>query len=134
MASSAITPDDPLNDYFSNQHTASSSQATSPHPPHNPAPSYPAETPVMGNASSSAFPPVYSPTIQPYHPAPGSDRNPVEIVLDSDNLVLRGQGGEMDSAYLSGAVVLRLPENMNVKDVQLHLTAKAKVQFTDGSK
>lgn len=89
----------------------------------------------MGTATSNAFPPVYSPTIQPYHPTPGgSDRNPVEIVLDSDNLVLRGQGGEMDSAYLSGAVVLRLPENMNVKDVQLHLTAKAKVQFTDGSK
>lgn len=140
LASSAITPDDPLNDYFAGQHTASSSQATSPRlAAHSQAPAYAAEPPTptpasMGSAASSGFAPVYSPTIQPYHPAPGAERNPLEIALDTDNLVLRGQGGEMNSAYLSGCVVLRLPESINVKDVQLHLTAKAKVQFSDGSK
>lgn len=133
LASSAITPDDPLNDYFAGQHTAPSSQATSPRL----LPSYPNDVPTpstMGNAMTNGFAPVYSPTIQPMHPTAGSDRNVVEIMLDSDNLVLRGQGGEMNPAYLSGCVVVRLTESMNVKDVQLHLTAKAKVQFTDGSK
>lgn len=147
LASSAIAPDDPLNDYFAGQHAASSSQATSPRPPPHPTaavPSYASangsafETPTpvtMGLAPSSGFAPIYSPTIQPYHSAAaGAERNPVEIALDSDNLILRGQGGEMNSAYLSGCVVLRLPEGINVKDVQLHLTAKAKVQFSDGSK
>lgn len=57
----------------------------------------------------------------------------VEIVLDSDKLVLRGQGGDMNPAYLSGHIVLNLPEATNIKEITMQLTGKAKVQFSEGS-
>lgn len=59
---------------------------------------------------------------------------PVEIVLDNDHLVLRGQGGDMNPAYLSGHVSIWLVEPMNIKDITLNLSGKAKVHYSDGSK
>lgn len=63
-----------------------------------------------------------------------SPANPLEIVLDSDHLVLRGQGGEMNSAYLTGYVSLWLDQPTNIKDITMNLSGKAKVQFSDSSK
>ena len=53
------------------------------------------------------------------------------IVLDSDQLIMHGQGADMNPAYLSGNVEMSLPESMNLKDVTMQLTCKAKIQFTD---
>lgn len=55
----------------------------------------------------------------------------LEIVLDSDKLVMRGAGGDMNPAYLSGRVELDLSEKTNVKEIIMNLTGKAKVQFAD---
>lgn len=63
----------------------------------------------------------------------GSSGHTLEIVLDSDQLVLRGQGGDMNPAYLSGRVELNLLEATNIKEIMMSLTGKAKVQFSDGS-
>lgn len=60
--------------------------------------------------------------------------HPLEIFLDSDALVLRGQGGDMAPAYLSGYVSLWLAESTNIKDISMQLTGKAKVHFQDASK
>lgn len=56
---------------------------------------------------------------------------PVEIILDSENLVLRGMGQEMNPAYLSGRVELNLHEDTNIKEVNLMLVGKAKVQWNE---
>ncbi len=57
---------------------------------------------------------------------------PVEIILDSDHLVMRGQGGDMNPAYLSGRVDLNLHEPANIKEISMSLTGKAKVGYTEG--
>ncbi|TXT04419.1 uncharacterized protein COLE_07238 [Cutaneotrichosporon oleaginosum] len=62
------------------------------------------------------------------HVHPHSSANPLEIKLDSDHLVLRGQGSDMAPAYLSGYVSLWLAESTNIKDITMSLTGKAKVQ------
>ena len=60
-----------------------------------------------------------------------SNVSPVEIILDSDHLVMRGQGGDMNPAYLSGRVDLTLQESANIKGISMNLTGKAKVQFSE---
>lgn len=100
-----------LNDYFSVQ----------------PSPAYDASAPTSpstwgGPATASAL-----------STPGGSSGHTLEIVLDSDQLVLRGQGGDMNPAYLSGRVELNLLEATNIKEIMMSLTAKAKVQFSDGS-
>lgn len=65
-------------------------------------------------------------------PAPGM-QGPVEISLDSDNLTLRGYGSEFNSAYLSGRVELFLAESTNIKEINMTLAGKARVQFHDNS-
>ncbi|WWC66430.1 uncharacterized protein I206_100332 [Kwoniella pini CBS 10737] len=57
----------------------------------------------------------------------------IEIILDSEHLVMRGAGGDMNPAYLSGRVELDLPTSINLKELTMHMTGKAKVQFSDGS-
>jgi hypothetical protein len=57
--------------------------------------------------------------------------HPVEIQLDADHLVMRGQGGDMNPAYLSGRVELELGESTNIREINMTLVGKAKVQFTD---
>jgi hypothetical protein len=57
--------------------------------------------------------------------------SPVEIILDNDNLVFRGQGGDMNPAYLSGRLELNLQESTNIKEINMVLTCKAKVHFSD---
>ncbi|ORX40565.1 hypothetical protein BD324DRAFT_606453 [Kockovaella imperatae] len=55
----------------------------------------------------------------------------LDIVLDNDQLVMRGQGSDMNPTYLTGNVELNLSSSMNLKDITMQLTCKAKVQFTD---
>jgi hypothetical protein len=74
----------------------------------------------FGSSSASS---VYGP--QQHHP--------VEIVLDADHLVMRGQGGDMNPAYLSGRLELELSESTNIREINMTLVGKAKVQFTDFS-
>lgn len=57
----------------------------------------------------------------------------LEIVLDSQDVILRGAGGDTNPANLSGRVVLHLAESTNVKEITLVLTGKAKVGFSDGT-
>ncbi|WVQ85465.1 hypothetical protein IAT38_007630 [Cryptococcus sp. DSM 104549] len=57
----------------------------------------------------------------------------VTIYLDSDQLVMRGQGGDMNPAYLSGRLELDLVEPTNIKEITMTMTGKAKVQFADGA-
>lgn len=68
-----------------------------------------------------------------YYPQSGSQYIPLEIILDNDQLVLRGAGGDSNPAYLSGIVVLTLTESTNIKELTLELRGKAKVQFNEGS-
>ena len=80
---------------------------------------------LMATANGSAAPPQ-QPT--------ASASNPFEIFLESDNLVLRGQGGDMAPAMLSGYVSLYLAESTNIKDITMTLTGKAKVHFQDATR
>jgi len=64
---------------------------------------------------------------------PGGMHGPVDIVLDSDHLVLRGYGSEFNSAYLSGRVELFLTESTNIKEINMTLVGKARVQFHDST-
>lgn len=75
--------------------------------------------------SLGTSPPVFNDMFG-YHVAP------VEIILDSDHLVMRGQGGDMNPAYLSGRVDLNLHEPANIKEISMSLTGKAKVGYTEG--
>jgi hypothetical protein len=58
---------------------------------------------------------------------------PLEIHLDNDLVVLRGAGGDVNPALLSGQVVLNLTESTNIKELTLKLEGKAKVAFFDAS-
>lgn len=133
----AFGTDDPLNDYFSA-------------PNGNGAVAVPAGTrPSLAHAGSSAFSyvsdgvastphtPVGSYSASNYasslHNGSSATHQPLEIVLDSDNLVLRGQGGDLNPAYLSGHLSLWLNESTNVKDITMNLTGKAKVHYTEAS-
>jgi hypothetical protein len=58
---------------------------------------------------------------------------PLEIQLDNDHLVLRGQGGETNPALLTGQLVLNLSESTNIRELSMRLEGKAKVAFVDTS-
>jgi hypothetical protein len=94
-----------LDDYFAS-HSVSSSTAATPATPYND---------MWGGAQT-----------------PGV-HGPVDIVLDSDHLVLRGYGSEFNSAYLSGRVELFLSESTNIKEINMTLVGKARVQFHDST-
>lgn len=122
--------DDPLSEYFADGSTAGSSRQLN---------SYTASTAsslLSPNASTEATP-VPSMSGLPHVPDSAhsaSPHTPLEIFLDSDDLMLRGQGGDMNPAYLSGYVSLWLAESTNLKDITMQLTGKAKVHFQDASK
>jgi hypothetical protein len=56
---------------------------------------------------------------------------PLDIVLDSEHLVMRGQGGDTSPAYLSGRIELNLHESTNIREITMTLQGKAKVSFTE---
>lgn len=51
----------------------------------------------------------------------------IEIIVDSDTLVLRGTGADVSPALLSGRVVLHLAESTPVKQITLQFRGKAKL-------
>ncbi|WVQ62262.1 uncharacterized protein L199_000401 [Kwoniella botswanensis] len=109
---------DPLSDYFSGSYGSHSGLDT----------------------PSSASGPAWGGLITPSSSTPGlitpggtSHAPHIEIILDSDHLVMRGAGGDMNPAYLSGRVELDLPHAINLKELTMHMTGKAKVQFSDSS-
>ena len=51
----------------------------------------------------------------------------LEIQLSSDTAILRGTGAETETAYLTGSVVLHLPDATAIKGVELRLLATARV-------
>jgi hypothetical protein len=58
---------------------------------------------------------------------------PLEIHLDSDLIILRGAGGDVNPALMSGQVILNLTESTNIKELTLKLEGKAKVAFFDAA-
>ncbi|KAG8697114.1 hypothetical protein FRC11_000253 [Ceratobasidium sp. 423] len=76
------------------------------------------------------------PTAVPPSPyeAPGSHSPaPLEIILPSDELVFRGVGQDVESALLSGHLVLNLTEATNIREITLQLTGKVRIQVHDSS-
>lgn len=58
---------------------------------------------------------------------------PLEILLESDHLIMRGAGSDYNPTLMSGEVVLHLTESTNIKQLDLRLEGKAKVAFVEGS-
>jgi hypothetical protein len=49
------------------------------------------------------------------------------IVVNSDQIILRGSGGHVEPAVLSGHVVLQLVEPTSIKEITLHFRGKARM-------
>ncbi|KAG9125048.1 hypothetical protein FRC07_009191 [Ceratobasidium sp. 392] len=58
---------------------------------------------------------------------------PLEIVLANDDIVFRGVGQDVESALLSGHVVLNLSEATNIREITLQLTGKIRIQLPEGT-
>ncbi|KAH9058789.1 hypothetical protein EDB87DRAFT_1563750 [Lactarius vividus] len=63
----------------------------------------------------------------PRHADPALKHPSIEIIIDSDTLILRGTGAEVSPALLSGRVVLHLAESTPVKQITLQFRGKAKL-------
>ena len=81
--------------------------------------------------SADEWPPsgASTPAYGSYTGSPEMGLNPLDINLDSDSLVIRGQGGDMNPAYLSGNIELNLSESTNIKEIAMSLQGKAKVHL-----
>lgn len=56
------------------------------------------------------------------------DKHPsIEIIVDSDPLILRGTGADVSPALLSGRIVLHLAESTPVKQITLQFRGKARL-------
>lgn len=51
----------------------------------------------------------------------------LDIVVNSEQLILRGTGSEVEPVLLSGHVVLQLCEPTSIKEITLHFRGKAKM-------
>lgn len=51
----------------------------------------------------------------------------LDIVVNSEQLILRGTGNEVEPVLLSGHVVLQLCEPTSIKEITLHFRGKAKI-------
>ncbi|CAE6448465.1 unnamed protein product [Rhizoctonia solani] len=69
----------------------------------------------------------------PYEPSCSHSPAPLEIVLPSDEIVFRGVGQDVESALLSGHLVLNLTEATNIREITLQLTGKVRIQVHDSS-
>ena len=98
-------------------------------------------TTATSSVNSSYFPVSRSHSMAPSISSAGADRHsyaghhhaPLEVHLDNDLVVLRGAGGDVNPALLTGQVVLNLTESTNIKELTLKLEGKAKVAFFDAS-
>lgn len=64
-------------------------------------------------------------------PTTGHSVVPLEIVLPSDQVVFRGVGQDVESALLSGHIILNLTEATNIREITLQLTGKVKIQLPE---
>ncbi|PFH53703.1 hypothetical protein AMATHDRAFT_938 [Amanita thiersii Skay4041] len=56
------------------------------------------------------------------------DKGPhIDVILESDSIFLRGTGVDVDPAYLTGQVVLTLPESTSLKEITLQFRGKARL-------
>ncbi|KAJ9124471.1 hypothetical protein QFC24_003262 [Naganishia onofrii] len=98
-------------------------------------------TTVASSIGSSYFPSARGAAMTPSLSSSGADRYPhgnhhhapLEIHLDSDLIILRGAGGDVNPALMSGQVILNLTESTNIKELTLKLEGKAKVAFFDAA-
>ncbi|KAG8747793.1 hypothetical protein FRC10_011238 [Ceratobasidium sp. 414] len=118
-----------------------SSPGPAPIPPLDTLPSY-EHSPVpqlnLADEVSHAFEHPATVPPSPYEmpvpvPVSGSHPPPLEIVLANDDIVFRGIGQDVESALLSGHVVLNLSEATNIREITLHLTGKIKIQLPEGT-
>ncbi|QRV79631.1 arrestin [Ceratobasidium sp. AG-Ba] len=58
---------------------------------------------------------------------------PLEIVLANDDVVFRGVGQDVESALLSGSVILNLSEATNIREITLQLTGKIRIQLPEAT-
>jgi hypothetical protein len=99
---------------------------------------FPGTPATTGSAASSFHPPARSQSMATSISSSGYSHvnhhlPPLEIHLDNDLVVLRGAGGDVNPALLTGQVVLNLTESTNIKELTLRLEGKAKVAFFDAS-
>ncbi|KAJ9123207.1 hypothetical protein QFC22_001400 [Naganishia vaughanmartiniae] len=98
-------------------------------------------TTVASSIGSSYVPSARGAPMTPSLSSSGVDRYPhgnhhhapLEINLDTDLIILRGAGGDVNPALLTGQVVLNLTESTNIKELTLRLEGKAKVAFFDAA-
>ncbi|KAJ9107548.1 hypothetical protein QFC21_001007 [Naganishia friedmannii] len=98
-------------------------------------------TTVASSVGSSYFPSARGAAMTPGLSSSGVDRYPhgthhhapLEIHLDSDLIILRGAGGDVNPALMTGQVILNLTESTNIKELTLRLEGKAKVAFFDAA-
>ncbi|CAE6424911.1 unnamed protein product [Rhizoctonia solani] len=70
----------------------------------------------------------------PYEaPSTSHSPAPLEIVLPSDEVTFRGVGQDVESALLSGHLVLNLTEATNIREITLQLTGKVRIQVHDST-
>ncbi len=83
------------------------------------------EVDLLASALHHALQSVTPPRHDRQDPAP---KHPsIEIIVDSDTLILRGTGAEVSPALLSGHVVLHLAESTPVKQIILQFRGKTKL-------
>lgn len=124
---SSAGADDPLSDYFAQSATTPSTAY---------APSVSSTPGLSSGYNTPALTPGYGDMWGSGAVTPGGSHlhQPVEIILDNEHLVMRGQGGDMNPAYLSGRVELNLQESTNIKEINMSLHGKAKVHFSEGTR
>ncbi|KAG1735999.1 hypothetical protein EDB19DRAFT_1910444 [Suillus lakei] len=94
-------------------------------------PQLPASTPVddhLSTALHAALSRVHDDMVhqeRSHHPTP--DKSRIDIVLDSDVLALKGTTVDVESAILSGYVVLTLSEATSIKEINLQFRGKTRV-------
>ncbi|CAE7077124.1 unnamed protein product [Rhizoctonia solani] len=98
---------------------------------YNPMPLFSSQLPLHDNDShenATTVPP------SPYEtPGAGSHSQALEIVLPNEEIVFRGVGQDVESALLSGHLVLNLTEATNIREITLQLTGKVRIQVHDSS-
>jgi hypothetical protein len=56
---------------------------------------------------------------------------PLEIVLPSDEVIFRGVGQDVESALLSGHLILNLTEATNIREITLQFSGKVRIQLPE---
>ena len=83
---------------------------------------------AVPSSSAATQPHTDTMAIHPQNQNKEKDIRPrLEIVLDSDTVVLRGAGSDVEPARLSGHVALFLSESSSIKEITLQFRGKARI-------